>query len=299
MTANANTMQEASESNGTALSLVAEPCGQLTTHDVAQRLSKSLAWVKKHARELGGTIVDGAYQFPSVEIERRRTVTTSEKFTLGGQRAAEPPDLGRRAAAVLERLETGAQAVRIAIELQEPPDFVLRVREQWLRAHAADREGLAFTCECGAPSHPASARCMRCHARSRVLSEADAALLAGRPAPEPNTCQCRGCGARVPTANATAICGTCEPTMSVRVEAGAVAIVVAGNVLRTLTSAEVKALATALTPAARVVVPMPTELPPLERPPPPPPAVEDPVAQLEALLAQAEREHEVERNAPK
>lgn len=258
MTTNANSMQDASESAGAALSLVAEPSSQLTTRDVAQRLSKSLAWVKSHARELGGTIVAGAYVFPSVEIERRRTVTTSERFTLGGQRAPEPPDLGRRAAAVLERLETGAQAVRIAIELQEPPDFVLRVREQWLRAHAADREGLAFPCSCGSPSDPHTAKCVRCFSRTRTLTDAEALLLAGTELPEPNTIACNGCATIVRNEAVDALCGQCRSRLTIDVRGGVLVVVLAGTVVRELTIAETRDL---MPPLAHHLPPPPAAVP--------------------------------------
>jgi hypothetical protein len=157
--------------------------GELTTPEVAQHLGRSLAWVKRHARELGGHIVDGAYQFPTLAIERRRT--TTERITLGGPPAKET-DVGPRAAAIYRRLEEGQSTSQIVRELEEAPEFVAKTRAQWLAGYRADREGLEFRCgACGAPSDPQFARCRSCAGRTRTLTDAQIAQLAKESAAPP------------------------------------------------------------------------------------------------------------------
>lgn len=115
--------------------LVAEPVAQpLTTRDVAQQAGKSIAWVKKHAREIGGRIVDGAWQFPpealSIAIERR--TTTSEKITIGGaapDRAHGRGVLAARAFALFAKLTA---LENVVVELEADPATVRALFDQWL-----------------------------------------------------------------------------------------------------------------------------------------------------------------------
>jgi hypothetical protein len=212
----------------------------LTTPEVAEHLGRSVAWVKKHATELGGRIVDGAYRFPSIAVERRRT--TTEKITLAGAPRASEPEVGRRSAAVLARLEAGERVVDIAVALEEPADFVLKVRESWLRAHHADGEGLVIRCGCGATTDPRTARCARCFARSRVLSNEQAAVLDGREPPEPGTCTCCGCGEDVGVHHADHVCSACSPRIAVALVGGRVVVSLGATVLRELTDVETRQL---------------------------------------------------------
>jgi hypothetical protein len=218
----------------------------LTTKEVADQLKKSVAWVKRHAGDLGGRLIEGNYQFPSVEIERRRT--TVERVTFAGTN--KEPDLGRRAAAVFDRLELSQSTSQIVRDLEEAPDFVARMRAEWRRGYEQDREGLTFQCGCGAPSNPHTARCDACAARARVLTDAQLAILADAPVPAANACTCAGCGTSTPTHVATSICNRCAPRLGIVARNGALAVEVAGRIVRQYTLQETRALfASVLGPA--------------------------------------------------
>ena len=229
--------------------------GELTTHEVAEQLGRSLAWVKRHARELGGRLIDGAYQFPTVAIERRRT--TTERITLGGG----PSQLGReqvegeRDARVVAALENGRTVAQIVVAERVPIETVLRLRTTWLQGHAADRQGVSHPCgACGAPSSdPHFARCDRCVAKTRTLSEDQLAALAGRPSPAPETCPCTGCGRPYSSEHLDHVCLGCRDRIAVVVDGARVHVVLRATtgpviVLRTLSVEESQRLSAALTP---------------------------------------------------
>jgi hypothetical protein len=183
---------------------------------------------------LGGRIVEGSYQFPTLAIERRRT--TTERITLGGTPAKET-DVGPRAAAIYRRLEEGQSTSQIVRELEEAPEFVAKTRAQWLAGYRADREGLEFRCgACGAPPDPQFARCRSCVGRTRTLTDAQIALLA------------KGSGA--PLAAAEDIDQQWRDRVAVVVDGGAVRVLLmaeAGTqILKTLTDEESGLLGTQL-----------------------------------------------------
>jgi hypothetical protein len=228
-----------------ALALVSAPQpssldrGELGTLEVAERLRKSPAWVKRHAHELQGRLVGGVFRFPAIEVERRRT--TVERITVGGHTRGEE-NVGPRAASIFARLEAGESTSQIVRELEEPPEFVARMREAWLRGYEDDRRGLSFVCSCGAASDPATARCARCHTRTRTLTDDQMALLAGADLPPPGTCVCRGCHARVRVEDADSLCTTCMPKLSITERGGVLAAMLAGRVVRELSVVETRAV---------------------------------------------------------
>jgi hypothetical protein len=215
-----------------ALVSVADERSALTTPQAAERLGRSLAWVKRHARELGGHIEAGVWRFPpdviaQVAIERE-TSTIRQKITFAAGPGGRDFNVGPRSAAVLERLERGEQTVRIAIELQEAPDFVLKVREQWVRAHVADRERVILTCRaCSRPSDPQCGYCLDCAPHMARLSEEQRRVLAGQEVPTAIRCSC----GRVVDEG---VCTTCVEGITAAVEGGAVVVRAGTRVLKTL-----------------------------------------------------------------
>jgi hypothetical protein len=105
--------------------------GELGTAEAAQVLQKSPAWVKRHVGELGGRLVDGAYRFPAIEVERRRTVI--ERVTFGG---GSRPDRAREAGALAARCFRLFQAAvpleDVVTELEADPDQVLALHAKWI-----------------------------------------------------------------------------------------------------------------------------------------------------------------------
>jgi hypothetical protein len=231
------------------------PGGELTAAEVAQQTGRSIAWVKRHAKTLGGKIVNGAYLFPQATIERR--VSTVEKITLGGRPGRRPadwePNVGQRAAAIYERLEQSQSVSQIVRELSEPPEFVAKMRAQWLAGYEMDRQGLRFTCGCGAPSNPHTARCDRCASKTMVVTEAQRALLDGQPLPPPETCACSGCGNRKMVSSTDHLCAACRDRIEVVAEGGCLKVILRSTsgplVLRALSVKESRALSGALSGA--------------------------------------------------
>jgi hypothetical protein len=116
--------------------------GELGTAEVAQVLRRSPAWVKRHAQELHGRLVGGAYQFPAVAIERRRT--TTERITIGG---ASRPDRAREAGALAARaFALFASCVPLdeaVVKLEAEPDAILKLHLQWLECRQRTAAWLA------------------------------------------------------------------------------------------------------------------------------------------------------------
>lgn len=219
-----------------------DQAGALSVVQVAERLGISASSVKRQARALGGARdARGHWQFSPVTVERRVT-TQTQRVTIGRSREVVEPDVGRRTAAVVRMLESGSTCSAIVVALEEPYDFVARVRAQWISGYEADCEGLAFTCGCGSPSHSSTARCLRCHARSRVLSDAQQAVLAGADLPEPRTCSCLGCGVVVRVEDADSLCTACAPKLVITERGGVLVVMLAGRVVRELSVAETRAL---------------------------------------------------------
>jgi hypothetical protein len=116
--------------------------GELGTAEAAQALRRSPAWIKRHAQELDGRIVDGAYQFPAIAIERRRT--TTERITVGGgsrpDRAREAGALAARAFALFASCVPLDEAV---VKLEAEPDAILKLHQQWLECRQRTAAWLA------------------------------------------------------------------------------------------------------------------------------------------------------------
>jgi hypothetical protein len=163
--------------------LQAEPVAEtLNTRELAQRAGYSIAWVKRHARSLGGRIVEGNWAFPpeaaSIAIERKTTV--SEKLTYGPapDGGARERNAGERDASVVAMLERGATVAEIVIETRTPIEVAMRLRKLWAESKQDDAQLAVHACACGSVSDPRTARCMPCHIRSRVLTDEQITRLA-------------------------------------------------------------------------------------------------------------------------
>lgn len=163
----------------------AEPVADtLSSKELAQRAGYSLAWVKRHARELGGRIVEGSWAFPpeaaSIAIERKTTV--SEKLTYGppADGGARERNAGERDAAVVAMLEKGSTVAEIVVETKTPIEVTMRLRKLWVESRQGDAQLAGHACACGTMSDPRTARCMACHNRSRVLTDEQITRLAQR-----------------------------------------------------------------------------------------------------------------------
>ena len=230
----------------------------MTTPEVVQRLNRSRAWVKRHALRLGASLVNGVYRFPIADVERF-AMMEAEQSPIRPLLKPGPSD-GQRASAIFKRLEAGQSLSQIIQELEEPPDFVTKTRNQWRACYEVDRQGLDFRCECGAPSNLKTAHCDRCAPRTRTLTPAQIALLAGEELPPPGSCACSGCGTQHLTENVERLCSECQKN--------AVGIVVANGraeialrlssgkllSLRPLSAEEVAAVARLAAPQAPAVV---------------------------------------------
>jgi hypothetical protein len=154
----------------------------LSSLELAQRAGRSRAWVKKHARSLGGHIVEGSWQFPaeaaSIAIERKTTV--SEKLTYGPapDGGTRERNAGERDASVVAMLERGASVSEIVIETRTPIEVAMRLRKLWAESKQGDAQLAMHACACGSVSDPRTARCMPCHIRSRVLTDEQITRLA-------------------------------------------------------------------------------------------------------------------------
>ena len=253
--------------------------------EVARITGRSPGWVKSHARELGGRLVNGFWRFPINVLEYAREVKGSARS--GRPPVVKPPPVaapvvekpvkeklepavkaevkqgsseGKRAAAIFERLESGQSLSQIVRELQEPPDFAVKTRNQWRACYEIDREGVSIRCECGAPSNPQTAHCDRCAPRTRTLTPAQIALLAGEELPPPGSCACSGCGTQHLTENVERLCSECQKNaVGIVVTNGRAEIALrlsSGKLLslRPLSAEEVAAVARLAAPQAPAVV---------------------------------------------
>jgi hypothetical protein len=224
------------------------------TAQVAKIIGRSPAWVKEHAQELGARMVGGDWRYPVAEVRYRAQVVREADAAKASRRPE--PGAGERAAAIFERLEEGQSQSRIVRELREPPEFVARVREQWLACYEADRKGVDFRCECGAPSNPRTAHCDRCAPRTRTLTPAQIALLAGEELPPPGSCTCSGCGATKLVEDVERLCSECQKNaVGIVVVNGQAEIALrlsSGKLLslRPLTPAELSGVASLVVPQA-------------------------------------------------
>ncbi len=156
-------------------------------------------------------------------------------------------DEGARDARVIHALEEGRTVAAIVIAEKIPLRIVLALRETWLIGHAADLKGVNFKCvECGSPSNPSYARCDRCAPYTKTLTEAQRAILAGTPLPEPNACKCSGCSNVIDTNAADHVCVRCLQRVGVVVRDGLAHVVVSGVVLHSLSKEETRVLTSQL-----------------------------------------------------
>ena len=244
-----------------------DPNGDMSTDEAAQALRRSPSWVKNHARELGGRIIADSWRFPIDVVERfAHSLPEARRGPKPkGSNVVVPstPDAGRRVAAICERLELRQTVSQIVRELQETFDFVMKTREQWLAGYEADRAGVVNSCECGAPSSPSTARCDRCAPRTRTLTPAQIALLAGEELPPPGSCACSGCGTQHLTENVERLCSECQKNaVGIVVSNGRAEIALrlsSGKLLslRALSAEEVAAVARLAAPQAPAVVSTP------------------------------------------
>lgn len=116
----------------------------LTTHQAADKVGRSAAWVKQHATDLGGRLINGAYRFPAeITIDR-----VKERITLK-TRLASPSVIkeqveGENAAKVFELLDQGISTREIIKQLRLPPRVVAAFAEAWIEAGKFDDKELAI-----------------------------------------------------------------------------------------------------------------------------------------------------------
>ena len=135
---------------------------------------------------------------------------------------------GERAAAIFAKLEAGIPFHDIVVTLKEPPDFVETMRAAWIKGHRLDADSVVARCTCGAPSDPRTARCGTCAPRSRVLTDAELAAVAGAPLGAEDV-MCGACRKTVAANRSRHICEVCRGIAVVG--AGASAIVRAGHLV--------------------------------------------------------------------
>jgi hypothetical protein len=242
-------VQEASE-------LPAHLAGRVSIEEAAAIMGVSSRTVRYRAVEYGGVQLrpgrgpQSKWLFDPTELRRKKNTRhlAPRQLAVGpGRRESEGYE-GERDARVVGAFEAGKSIAAIVVAEKIPLTIVIGLREKWLAAHEADRQGLKFTCGCGSPSNPNTAKCEKCAERSRALTDAQLASLTGGPAPEPETCVCSGCGDRASTLAADHICGKCGPRLTVAVRDGRLHAVLNGKSLRELTADETKTIAGMLAP---------------------------------------------------
>ncbi len=215
------------------------PDGEYVTADElakAMRVSRATIDRKRRRGELPAIETPHGYRYVRTTVEvgsRPRAPSAIEREQYEGDRDAR----------VFSALRRGATISEIVEQEHIPASVVMQIRDTWLAAAAADRKGVAYVCACGAPSHPATARCMACHERTRVLSDDQLATLAGREPPPVGTCTCRGCGQRVEVDRSEHLCRGCEGQLAIVSDNGFLAVALGGRVVRRLSADEMRALA--------------------------------------------------------
>ena len=218
----------------------------MTVPEVAHYLRVSTTWVAINAPRLGGIREASRgqpWRIPRVNIESE-AASRNERTT--GQMVT---DAGARSAAIYKMLEAGKTQSEIVQDQSETPEFVAKVRDLWLKGYQADRTGIDFKCQCGAMANPHTAHCEKCAARSRTLSDAQIANLAGTPLGEHDVL-CSGCQKPVLAEGARHVCPACNNRLTVVVHDGRLAIISGVEVLRFLPEDEAVALALYFVPPA-------------------------------------------------
>lgn len=114
----------------------------LAVHKAAEQLGMSPAWVRLHARELGGELTPKGWLFPeTITLER-----VTERVTIGRHtqvRLEHERHEGSIAADVFEMLNGGSTLGEIVIALQLHPKKVLELTNLWVRCGQASENELA------------------------------------------------------------------------------------------------------------------------------------------------------------
>jgi hypothetical protein len=115
----------------------------LTTIQAAQRLGMSVAWVKLHAKDLGGDLTPDGYRFPASELSIERV---TEKITFKRHATAQYEREEReaeQARAVFQMLDEGVSLGDIIKALPIVPPRAETIRDQWIKIRAHDENVLA------------------------------------------------------------------------------------------------------------------------------------------------------------
>jgi hypothetical protein len=185
-------------------------------------------------RDAGGTM--RVTQATIIELKTRGALKRGPNLSVVAQEERE----GERDARVFAALETGRTITEVIVSERIPARVAISLRQTWLLARQTDRQGIEFACSCGAASDPRTARCARCFERTRVLTDAQQATLAGTELPPPGACTCRGCGSHARVEDVDALCATCAPKLTVVERGGVLAVVLAGKTVRELSVAETR-----------------------------------------------------------
>lgn len=148
---------------------------------------------------------------------------------------------GERAAAIFAKLEAGIPFHDIVVTLKEPPDFVETMRAAWIKGHRLDADSVVARCTCGAPSDPRTARCGTCAPRSRVLTDAELAAVAGAPLGAEDV-TCSACRKAVLVRHSVHVCDPCGSAASVVVRDGVLVVSLGGLEIAKVLVATVRAL---------------------------------------------------------
>lgn len=233
--------------------------GRLTSVQLARELGVSPDTIHRARREgrLHG-IPHGAQGFV---FERTDTLQVGDirKQTNAVMRSKYE---GERDSSVVEMLERGATIAEITIETKTEHAVVSRLRQAWLTGRETERRESTARCKCGAPPHPHVAMCKECFRRSRPLTDAESALLSGRPLPDPNTCICLGCAETTPNEDAEHLCHRCKRKLKIGVHGGVLAITLDDDTVRVLSVEETRDLVRQLAhhlpaPATEAIAPPP------------------------------------------
>lgn len=126
----------------------------LTTHQAADKVGRSVAWVKSHATDLGGVVTRNGYRFPAeISLER-----VSEKITLRTRMTSpsvvkEERD-GQNARKVFELLDKGVPTREIVKQTSLPAKRVLDIAKEWIACGLFDQNELAIVHDRRRPAPP-------------------------------------------------------------------------------------------------------------------------------------------------
>lgn len=123
---------------------VPERIRALTTTEAAARLQMSPAWVKLHAREIGGRWTPRGYRFPAeITIETVQRKITFRHTVKSRGILEQESHVGDVARQVFAALDAGTPTRMIVQELRIPPETVLRLAEVWIKCGRFDETALA------------------------------------------------------------------------------------------------------------------------------------------------------------